>query len=1136
MGFEEAGLLGSPQPRQGGAVGRFFQRAIFLLVHAALLDAGAAYAADCPDPLGNLVSLEGAVEVQAAETTNWRPARLGQPLCPGDTVRVGDRSRAAAALTTDNKLRLDQNTTLRLVVPPEAGHSWLDLLTGGAYFFSRKPQSLDVRTPVVNAAVEGTEFLIRITGNETLVGVVHGRIRATNAQGELVLGDGEAAVTTPGTAPSPYLLVRPLDAVRWAIYYPAILPFARDAGTAADQPAELRAAIDATAASRTGEAFAWFAAVPADQRGADFYLYRASALLSVGRADEASADLAALLALAPDNAAAHGLKAVIAIAQNDNAAGLADAQRAVELDPGSAPALIALSYAEQAQFQITAAREAAERATQAEPSNPLAWARLSELWLMQGWRDRSREAAERAAALAPDLERVRSVAGFAALTAIDLRRAREEFEQAIALNPGDPQPRLGLGLTTIRGGRLGEGRADLELAVLLDPSNALLRSYLGKAYFDEKRDPLATTQFDLAKDLDPKDPTPFFYSAIQKQTENRPVEALRDLEKSIALNDDRAVYRSRELLDSDRAARGASLGRIYDDLGFQQLGVNAATRSLSFDPASAEAHRFLSDIYIGQPRTEIARVSELLQAQLLQDVNVNPVQPSMNITNFNIITHAGPVQPGFNEYTPLFERNQVQLNATGIGGTHETWGNEAVISGLYDQYSMSLGQFHYQTDGFRDNYDQNLNIYNAYAQASLTPDFNVQGEFNGIKGRSGYLPIYFDPTFFYKTVESSTQYNGRIGARYVLDPKSTIISSFIYSNVDYDAEDHEDLDIDQSVRSKGYQGESSYIFNGHSYNIVGGFGVFHTNNNLNLIYPSAGIYDPVRDRFNINQQIGYVYSDIKPLPNLIGTVGLSFDYYKERDIDLARVNPKLGLQWEVVPNVTIRSALFRTVKPPLVTSRTIQPTQIAGFNQFFDDRAGTEVWRYGTGVDVRITDDLSGGIEGSERRIQANLQDEFTDNEDYNEQYRERLARAYLYWTPSFRWALNSEFRYDNFNSQDNSAFIPSKVETISFPLGIRYFDPSGFFGTFTWTFVHQDVNQPGDLGSFEGTSNFNLLDAAIGYRLPKRLGILSVQCLNLLNENFSYQDDSFREVARDQKPSRYIPERTVVGRITLNF
>jgi tetratricopeptide (TPR) repeat protein len=119
---------------------------------------------------------------------------------------------------------------------------------------------------------------------------------------------------------------------------------------------------------------------------------------------------------------------------------------------------------------------------------------------------------------------------------------------------------------------------------------------------EERRDEFAGTQYAIAKELDPSDPTPWFYDAIRKQLDNRPIEALRDLERSIELNDNRAPFRSRLLLDEDAATRGASLARIYDDLDFQQLGVNEAAKSLALDPGNASAHRFLSDLYLGAPR------------------------------------------------------------------------------------------------------------------------------------------------------------------------------------------------------------------------------------------------------------------------------------------------------------------------------------------------------------------------------------------------------------------------------------------------------------------------------------------------------------------------------------------------------
>ena len=186
--------------------------------------------------------------------------------------------------------------------------------------------------------------------------------------------------------------------------------------------------------------------------------------------------------------------------------------------------------------------------------------------------------------------------GFADLARIDVGEAKTAFERAIALDSADPLPRLGLGLAMIRQSDLEQGRNEIEIAVALDPDNALLRSYLGKAFFEEKRDGQAGEQYAIAKRLDPLDPTPWLYDAILKQTQGRPGEALADVQRSIELNDNRAVYRSSLLLDSDRASRGTNLALIYDDLGFLQPGINQASRSLSFDPANAGAHRFLSDM------------------------------------------------------------------------------------------------------------------------------------------------------------------------------------------------------------------------------------------------------------------------------------------------------------------------------------------------------------------------------------------------------------------------------------------------------------------------------------------------------------------------------------------------------------
>ena len=60
---------------------------------------------------------------------------------------------------------------------------------------------------------------------------------------------------------------------------------------------------------------------------------------------------------------------------------------------------------------------------------------------------------------------------------------------------------------------------------------------------------------------------------------------------------------------------GASVaqGRIYRDLGFEQLALVEGWKSVNTHPGDYSGHRLLADSYSILQRHEIARVSELLQ-------------------------------------------------------------------------------------------------------------------------------------------------------------------------------------------------------------------------------------------------------------------------------------------------------------------------------------------------------------------------------------------------------------------------------------------------------------------------------------------------------------------------------------------
>jgi outer membrane receptor protein involved in Fe transport len=69
-----------------------------------------------------------------------------------------------------------------------------------------------------------------------------------------------------------------------------------------------------------------------------------------------------------------------------------------------------------------------------------------------------------------------------------------------------------------------------------------------------------------------------------------------------------------------------------------------------------------------------------------------------------------------------------------------------------------------------------------------------------------------------------------------------------------------------------------------------------------------------------------------------------------------------------------------------------------------------------------------------------------------------------------------------------------------------------------------------------QGKDDFVVVDVAVGYRLPNRLGIVSLGIKNLFDEDFRYQDDTYREFSDEPATGPYFPERTIAGQVTLNF
>jgi hypothetical protein len=202
---------------------------------------------------------------------------------------------------------------------------------------------------------------------------------------------------------------------------------------------------------------------------------------------------------------------------------------------------------------------------------------------------------------------------------------------------------------------------------------------------------------------------------------------------------------------------------------------------------------------------------------------------------------------------------------------------------------------------------------------------------------------------------------------------------------------------------------------------------------------------------------------------------------------------------------------------------------VAGFNQFYDELDGTRSWKYGVALDQRLLSNLFGGVEYSYRDLEVPTS---AGDETILDDRKESLIRSYLYWTPLNRLALTAEYQFERF-TRDVSAGVENffSLNTHRVPLGVGYFHPSGFLGNLKATFVSQTGEFPG-LNSEDRVSSddqFWVVDGSIGYRLPDRWGIVSLEVRNLLDERFRFQDT-------DPANPTIFPELTIFGKITLSF
>ena len=942
-----------------------------------------------------IVELAGVVEI-LPHGSRWLPAATNQTLEPLDRVRTGANSSVGLLWSGQSVLRFGALTEMdiRESGTGEAGPG-LHLVKGIVSFFHRgKPGRISVITSGGVAGIEGTEFVMEVGPSngveQTTLSVLDGRVSLTNEGADLVLTNGQQAMSEPGRAPvrTPGFIAKNL--LQWCFYYPGVL----DLNDLPMTDGERAMLAESLAAYRNGDlraALAKFPEGPGPSSGAQL-VYHAALLIGAGQVAEAEADLSILATT--DNSEDRrrlsvALRTLIAAVKRAPSPFTTNGQWPTET--------LAASYLEQSHaipdVSLQAALKLARQAATNSPGFGFAWERVGELEFSFGHIDRASEALERALLLSPRNAQALALKGFLVAAQNKTREAVEWFDRALAVDSALGNAWLGRGLCRIRRGDLAGGREDLLIAAAMEPQRAVLRSYLAKVWSETGDDRRAFQELLLAKSLDPNDPTAWLYSALLNEQENRINQAVGDLEKSQELNTNRSVYRSVRLVDQDRAVRSANLARIYDEAGLGDVAMREASRAVAADYANFSAHLFLANSYQQlrnespfDLRYETPAFSEYLMASLLGPADGRIL--------------AQPVTQ--QEYTSLFERDTVGFSSSTEYLSRGAWHQYAAQYGTLRNSSYAVESDYNWDPGQTPNGSQETRQLSLKIKEMLTPQDGLFVQVLDFHQTSGDLTQRYDPSqadpgfvanekqepdvlvglnhqwtetertlFLAGIFDDTLSFSDPNGSTYLLSPSArpTVFAPLSLTESFQNRLTLGSFEVQHLANFSAFQTIAGFRFQPGAYRVANQQSWLLSNtfsspvvDQLLLPPPPANLAGQSFRAYSLRlTPYLYEYWQVADQLTLLG--GISYDYQRlprnalfaplDNSVETQRrLSPKAGLVWTPNSRTTIRGAYSQSLGGAnLDQSVRLEPTQLAGFTQAYRNV---------------MPDSLVGGIGGTE--------------------------------------------------------------------------------------------------------------------------------------------------------------------------
>ncbi len=1002
-----------------------------------------------------LLRPHGVIEVQRAGAGPWMAVATNTVLQPGDIVRTGKGSRALVHLAGGSVIRLDEHSLLQ-IQPKEAGF-FLKMLRGAGYFFHReRPVRTDFETPLVSGAIRGTEFHLAVEENgRTVLTLLDGSVELTNASGQLALGTGGQAVVEPNQPPRQSAVLDATNIIQWCLYYPGIIHLAE----LSLGPAEQQALAESLAAYRAGDLVAAFAKYPEGRQPGsnEERIYLAQLLLAMGQVAEAETLLNGIAANDGSRIHAEALRTLIAAVKFQ--------PRPAAPEPRFVAVLLAESYYYQSQADLPQALASARSAVAPGlPQSGFAWARVAELEFSFGRIGAARRAIDKALQLTPRNAQAHALKGFLLAADGHISSARDAFDDALAIDSALANVWLGRGLCRIRQGDVVGGRDDLLIAAAVEPNRALLRSYLGKAWSASGDSVHASRELDLAKRIDPKDPTAWLYSALLNQQGNRINTAVRELEHSQTLNENRRLYRSRLLIEQDRAVRGVNLARVYEEAGMSDLGAREAGRAVTADYANPSAHLFLANSYaaLSDPNTanlryETATLSELLVSQLLSPVGVGSLSRYVSQQ----------------EYSRLLERDGFGLTSYTEYLSRGDWVQAGSQYGRFGGFGYSVDAGYRSFNGQRPNNDlTDLSLYGTVKQ-EITPQDSVYFQAGYYDLEGGDLRQYYDPASASHNlrIEETQEPNLLAGYHHEWAPGSHTLLLGARLHDDFQLTDAaagllialrnngtflnlaSPQDSGFSLRTRTEfvlnSAELQHIEQLGRHTLVLGAraqaGDTETRVRMTNLTEFVGKTFPSRqsEDANLSRYTAYAYETWQPWDPLWLVGGVSYDWLEyPENLDVPpigggharkdQLSPKAGLVWMPTARTALRGAYTRSLGGLYFdNSVRLEPTQVGGFNQAYRSlvpesvgglAAGTRFETWSAEAEHRFPTRTYLGVRGELLRSEVTRKLGAFDLEllgssaapadfDQNQEFRERALTVTLNQLFGEEWALGARYR-----------------------------------------------------------------------------------------------------------------------------